>query len=99
MKREDRETWEDLDDDERLEAYADLIEERDRNLRPLKEAYYRFVHLDKILECVGDSDGTENTDPFHPAARDLWRAVKVSLGIPSNDKLTGQQKPEKGMAS
>jgi len=40
--------------------------------------------LDCVFEMVGDPDGTENTDPFHAAARDLWRAVKASLGIPTN---------------
>jgi hypothetical protein len=51
---------------------------------PLLAAYDRFKHLDRVFELVGDPDGTENTDPFHAAARDLWRAVKASLGIPAN---------------
>jgi hypothetical protein len=46
--------------------------------------YDRFAHLDRVFEMVGDSDGTENTDPFHPAARDLWRAIKASLGHTAN---------------
>jgi hypothetical protein len=35
MTHEDRETWEDMDDDERLEAYASVIDERDAALREL----------------------------------------------------------------
>ena len=77
------------DDDERREAYASVIEDRDVLRRPVAAVYERFKHLDGILERVGDSDGTENTDPFHPAARDMWRAVKASLGIPANTVLRG----------
>ena len=58
---------------------------------PLLAAYDRFSHLDRVFEMVGDSDGTENTDPFHPAARDLWRAVKASLVISTNNGSTGQE--------
>jgi hypothetical protein len=47
-------------------------------------AYDRFKHLDRVLELVGDSNGTENTDPFHMTARDLWRAIKASLGHTAN---------------
>ena len=43
-------------------------------------AYERFKHLDRVFEMVGDPDGTDNTDPFHAAARDLWRAVKTYVG-------------------
>jgi hypothetical protein len=50
---------------------------------PLLAAYDRFKHLDRVFEMVGDPDGTESTDPFHAAARDLWRAIKASLGIPA----------------
>jgi hypothetical protein len=84
VKREDREIWEDLDDDERLEAYASVIEDRDVLRRPVAAVYDRFKHLDRIFEMVGDSDGAENTDPFHMAARDLWRAIKASLGHTAN---------------
>jgi hypothetical protein len=52
--------------------------------RPVAAVYERFKHLDRVLEMVGDPDGTDSTDPFHAAARDLWRAVKASLGIPAN---------------
>jgi hypothetical protein len=52
---------------------------------PLLAAYDRFSHLDRVFEMVGDSDGTENTDPFHPAARDMWRAIKASLGISTTE--------------
>ena len=96
MKREDREIWDDLDDDERLEAYASVIEERDVLRRPVAAVYDRFKHLDGILERVGDSDGTENTDPFHPAARDMWRAIKASLGISANAGIERPQKPQEG---
>ena len=47
---------------------------------PLLAVYERFKHLDRVFEMVQDSDGTENTDPFHPAARDMWRAIKASVG-------------------
>lgn len=48
---------------------------------PLKAAYDRFKHLDAVLGAAGDSDGTDNTDPWHMTARDLWKAIKESLGI------------------
>ena len=51
---------------------------------PLLAAYDRYKHQDRVFEMVGAPDGTENTDPFHAAARDLWRAVKDSLNIPAN---------------
>ena len=91
VTREDREIWDDLDDDERLEAYLGVIDERDAARRPIAEAYDRFKHLDRVFEMVGDTDGTENTDPFHAAARDLWRAVKASLDIPANAERQGRR--------
>ena len=91
MTREDREIWDDLDDDDRLEAYAGVIDERNAARRPVAAAYNRFKHLDRVFEMVGDPDGTENTDPFHAAARDLWRAVKESLGIPANAPAQGRE--------
>ena len=51
---------------------------------PLLAAYDRFKHLDSVLEMVSDSDGTEQTNPFHMTARDLWRAIKASLGHTAN---------------
>ena len=51
---------------------------------PLLAAYDRFKHLDRVLEMVQDSDGTEQTNPFHMTARDLWRAIKASLGHTAN---------------
>jgi hypothetical protein len=53
---------------------------------PLLAAYDRFKHLDAVLEMVQDSDGTEQTNPFHMTARDLWRAIKASLGRTANGK-------------
>ena len=47
---------------------------------PITAAYERFKHLDRVFDMVCDADGTENSDPFHMAARDLWRAIKESLG-------------------
>lgn len=47
---------------------------------PIEAVYERFKHLDKVFEMVSDTDGTDDTDPFHATARDLWRAVKASLG-------------------
>ena len=58
---------------------AELNAQLDASRRPLQAAYERFKHLDRVFEMVQDSDGTENTDPFHAAARDFWRAVKGSL--------------------
>ena len=73
------------DTEERARWYWNQSSARlDRQEEPLLAAYDRFKHLDRVIEMVGDSDGTENTDPFHAAARDLWRAVKASLGIPAN---------------
>ena len=54
---------------------------------PLLAAYERFNHLDAVLEMVQDSDGTEQTDPFHMTARDLWRAIKESLGHTANREI------------
>jgi len=87
MNREDRETWDQLDDEERLETYASVIDERNALRRPMAAVYERFRHLDCVMEMVGNSDGTANTDPFHAAARDMWRAVKESLGVAANVKL------------
>ena len=42
-------------------------------------AYGRFEHLDKVLELAHDPDGTENTNPWHACARDLWRVVKAAM--------------------
>ena len=47
---------------------------------PLLACYNRFQHLDRVFEMVRDSDGTEQTDPFHAAARDMWRAIKAAVG-------------------
>ena len=55
---------------------------------PLLAAYARFKHLDAVLEMVKDSDGTEQTNPFHMTARDLWRAIKASLGHTANKRLS-----------
>ena len=63
---------------------------------PLLAVYERFKRLDSILVMVGDSDGTENTDPFHAAARDLWRAVKESLGHTANAHVEGFGNPSAG---
>ena len=46
----------------------------------LLAAYDRFKHIDSVIEMVKDSDGTEQTNPFYMTARDLWRAIKASLG-------------------
>jgi len=45
---------------------------------PLDAAYERFGHLDKVLEMAHNPDGTEDTNPWHACARDLWRAVKAA---------------------
>jgi hypothetical protein len=47
---------------------------------PLRAAYVRFKHRDTFLEEVRDYDGTEESNPFGQTARDLWRAIKASLG-------------------
>ncbi len=49
-------------------------------LDPIAKAYSRFRHLDDLFEMIRDSDGTDIADPFHMTARDLWRAIKASLG-------------------
>ena len=49
-------------------------------LDPIAKAYSRFRHLDDLFEMIRDSDGTEQTDPFRMTARDLWRAIKASIG-------------------
>ena len=51
---------------------------------PLLAAYERFKHLDTLFEMIRDPDGTEDSDPFHAATRDLWRAIKASLGHIAN---------------
>ncbi len=56
-------------------------------VEPLLAAYDRFKHLDAVLEMVQDSDDTEQTNPFHMTARDLWRAIKASLGHTANAPL------------
>jgi hypothetical protein len=45
---------------------------------PLDVACERLGHLDPLLEMAHDPDGTEDTDPWHACARDLWRAVKAA---------------------
>jgi hypothetical protein len=45
---------------------------------PLDAAYSRFGHLDNVLEMAHDPDGTDDTNPWHACARDLWRAVKAA---------------------
>jgi hypothetical protein len=45
---------------------------------PIAAACSRFGHLDMVLEMAHDPDGTENTNPWHACARDLWRAVKAA---------------------
>jgi hypothetical protein len=50
-------------------------QERDAMLRPLAEAHERFKHLDGLLEDIAGEDS-----PFHMTARDLWRAIKASIG-------------------
>jgi hypothetical protein len=45
---------------------------------PIAAACGRFGHLDMVLEMAHDPDGTENTNPWHACARDLWRAVKAA---------------------
>jgi hypothetical protein len=51
---------------------------------PLLAVYSRFKHLDSVFQMVGDSDGSDNTDPVHATTRDLWLAIKESLGISAN---------------
>jgi hypothetical protein len=75
MTREDREAFDDLDDDEKLEAYEIAVDDLAAVRRPIVEAYERFKHLDDLVERID-----EPLDPFHAAARELWRAVKASLG-------------------
>jgi chromosome segregation ATPase len=45
---------------------------------PIKAACDRFCHLNAVLEMAHEPDGTDNTDPWHACARDLWRAVKAA---------------------
>ena len=61
---------------------------------PLLAAYDRFKHLDRVLEMVHDSDGTEQANLFHMTARDLWRAIKASLGHTANSVLTVKKEVE-----
>jgi hypothetical protein len=79
MTREDREIWEDLDDDERLEAYAASIDECNKLRRVLA-----------VYGSVGCGCRMTETRDHDPGC--------VIGAVLANDKLTGQQKPEKGKA-
>jgi len=64
-------------DQERQEA--DLLRRQVEDMSaPLDAACSRFGHLDMVLGMAHDPDGTENTNPWHACARDLWRAVKAA---------------------
>jgi hypothetical protein len=52
---------------------------------PIAAACGRFGHLDMVLEMAHDPDGTENTNPWHACARDLWRAVKAAKEAGSDE--------------
>ena len=58
-----------------------------RKLAELQACYARFQHLDTLFEMVQDSDGTEQTDPFHAAARDMWRAIKAAVAKEYEDGI------------
>jgi hypothetical protein len=58
---------------------ADLLRRQvEAMIAPIAAACGRFGHLDMVLEMAHDPDGTENTNPWHACARDLWRAVKAA---------------------
>jgi hypothetical protein len=76
MTREDREAFDDLDDDEKLKAYEIAVDDLAAVRRSSVAAYEQFKHLDDLFERIDDP-----LDPFHAAARELWRAVKESMGV------------------
>ena len=58
---------------------ADLLRRQVEDMSaPLAAACSRFGHLDMVLGMAHDPDGTEDTNPWHACARDLWRAVKAA---------------------
>jgi hypothetical protein len=64
---------------ERAEQDRDLLRRQvEAMIAPIAAACGRFGHLDMVLEMAHDPDGTENTNPWHACARDLWRAVKAA---------------------
>ena len=74
-----------------------LLKHDDCSLTPLAEVHDRFAHLDRVFEMVSDPDGTESSDPFHAAVRDMWRAIKASLN--QGDIRRDQAKDERNTPS
>ena len=61
-----------------INELAEARRQADAISAPLAAACERFGRFDALLEMAHDPDGTEDNNPWHACARDLWRAVKAA---------------------